>query len=73
MQCRTPAGKAGPACNHTLAWQEQVLNRAHISYELKDRIYQVLSAGKDLTATFSELLAMQVSDDLIAALLEAVG
>ena len=69
----TFAGKAVPACNHTLTWQEQVLNRAHISYELKDRIYQVLSAGKDLTATFSELLAMQVSDDLIAALLEAVG
>ena len=64
------AGRAAPAQNHALGWQEQILNRAHIQYELKDRIYHLLVSGKSAPAVFSTLHAMGLSVDLIAALME---
>ena len=66
-------GESALAHNHSLIWQERVLNQAHISYELKDQIYQVLSSEKSLDAIYSTLQAMQVSQDLIAALMEPVS
>ena len=55
-----------------LSWQERVLNRARIPYELKDQIYRILSSGKSLSAVCSTLQAMNVSADLLAALMEPV-
>ncbi len=63
-------GKISFPCNHVLAWQEKILNHAHIQYELKDKIYQLLVSGKSMSAVCSTLYAMQLSNDLIAALME---
>ena len=66
------AGECGLARNDALSWQERVLNRARIPYELKDQIYRILSSGKSLSAVCSTLQAMNVSADLLAALMEPV-
>ena len=34
------------------AWQEKILNHAHIQYELKDKIYQLLVSGKSMSAVY---------------------
>ena len=59
--------------NQVLAWQERVLNIAHISYELKDRIFQILTLGNNLSTICSTLFALKVPANLIAALLEPMN
>lgn len=56
-----------------LAWQERVLNDAHISYELKDRIFQVLSSGNNIASVYSTLFALKVPENLIVALMEPMN
>ncbi|MCI6377643.1 MAG: glycoside hydrolase family 31 protein [Clostridiales bacterium] len=52
-------------------WQE-ILNRAQIDYELKERIFELLCSGKELLTLLRELQAMRVPDGLAEALLEVL-
>ena len=46
------------------------LNQAEISFVLKDRLYQLITAGKKLPVLLSELQSMELDKDLYGALME---
>ena len=66
------AGKVTLAHYPVLSWQERVLNNAHISYELKEKVYQVLTSGKSAASVYSTLFALQVPINLIEAIMEPI-
>ena len=65
-------GKSKLTGNNILSWQERILNNARIGYELKERIYHIISSGKKAAVIYSELLALEVPASLIEALMEPV-
>ena len=46
------------------------LNQAEIGFVLKDRLYQLITAGKKLPVLLSELQSMELDKDLYGALME---
>ena len=46
------------------------LNQAEIGFVLKDRLYQLITAGKNLPVLLSELQSMELDKDLYGALME---
>ena len=51
-------------------WQERVLNNARISYELKEKIYQIITSEQSAAYIYSSLSALRVPIHLIEALME---
>ena len=46
------------------------LNQAEIGFVLKDRLYQLITAGKKLPVLLSELQSMELDKDLYGTLME---
>ena len=46
------------------------LNQAEIGFVLKDRLYQLITAGKKLPVLLAELQSMELDKDLYGALME---
>ena len=63
-------GKSKLTCNNALSWQERVLNNARISYELKEKIYQIITSEQSAAYIYSSLSALRVPIHLIEALME---